>query len=177
MLIKHQAIGIYKPLSSVYFDRKMYETRSKYGLYMISTRIVPQVFEAEKNKLTATIFAIDQSPSNPQKAHWMKFLGRDSAVLTGTEKYAKQYNYPVIYGRINKEKRGFYSFEFFEAIKNPADTKEGEITEVITGMLEKDIIAEPQYWLWSHRRWKHTKTNVVKPEPQPLILTEANECA
>jgi Kdo2-lipid IVA lauroyltransferase/acyltransferase len=180
MLIKHQAIGIYKPLTSSYFDRKMYQTRSKYGLYMISTKIVKQVFDEEIKNLTATIFAIDQSPSNPDKAHWMKFLNQDSAVLTGTEKYAREYNYPVLYGRINKEKRGYYSFELFEVTDHPLETKEGEITEMITHMLEKDINAAPEYWLWSHRRWKHRlssekKVRATSQAPQ-LILSETNEC-
>lgn len=154
-LIKHKAIGIYKPLTNNYFDKKMRNTRSKYGLYMISTKIVKQVFEEEKNNLTATIFAIDQSPSNPKSAHWMNFLNQDTAVLFGTEKYAKEYNYPVVFGRINKEKRGYYSFEFFDVTDQPASTKHGEITEKITHLLEKDIQHIPQYWLWSHRRWKH----------------------
>jgi KDO2-lipid IV(A) lauroyltransferase len=160
-LIKHKAIGIYKPLSNIYFDKKMRDTRSKYGLYMISTKIVKQIFEQEANNLTATIFAIDQSPSNPKSAHWMKFLNQDSAVLFGTEKYAKEYNYPVVYGRINKEKRGYYSFEFFDVTDRPASTGHGEITEKITQLLEKDIRHIPQYWLWSHRRWKH-KPEITK---------------
>jgi KDO2-lipid IV(A) lauroyltransferase len=154
-LIKHKAIAIYKPLSNLYFDKKMRETRSKYGLYMISTKIVKQIFEEESKNLTATIFAIDQSPSNPKSAYWMKFLNQDTAVLYGTEKYAKEYDYPVIYGRINKEKRGYYSFEFFEVTDHSASTKHGEITEKITHLLEQDINHLPQYWLWSHRRWKH----------------------
>ncbi len=154
-LIKHKAIGIYKPLTNTYFDKKMRDTRSKYGLYMISTKIVKQVFEEEANNLTATIFAIDQSPSNPKSAHWMKFLNQDTAVLFGTEKYAKEYNYPVVYGRINKEKRGHYNFELFDVTDQPASTAHGEITEKITRLLEKDIQHIPQYWLWSHRRWKH----------------------
>jgi KDO2-lipid IV(A) lauroyltransferase len=154
-LIKHKAIAIYKPLSNTYFDKKMRDTRSKYGLYMVSTKIVKQIFEQEANNLTATIFAIDQSPSNPKSAHWMRFLNQDTAVLFGTEKYAKEYNYPVVYGRINKEKRGHYSFEFFDVNEEPALTVHGEITEKITRLLEKDIREIPQYWLWSHRRWKH----------------------
>lgn len=156
-LIKHKAIGIYKPLTNTYFDEKMRNTRSKYGLYMISTKIVKQVFEQEKNNLTAIIFAIDQSPSNPKSAYWMRFLNQDTAVLFGTEKYAKEYNYPVVYGRINKENRGYYSFEFSDVTDQPAATSHGEITEKITHLLENDIRQLPAYWLWSHRRWKHKK--------------------
>ena len=156
-LIKHKTIGIYKPLSNKYFDVKMRNTRSKYGLYMISTKIVKQVYEKEKNNLTATIFAIDQSPSSANNCHWMTFLNQDTGVLYGAEKFAKEYDQPVLYGRITKEKRGYYSFEFAETTIHPKQTKEGEITEMVTKMLEQDIIKDPQYWLWSHRRWKHKR--------------------
>ncbi|HEY0031518.1 MAG TPA: lysophospholipid acyltransferase family protein [Bacteroidia bacterium] len=162
-LIKHKTIGIYKPLSNKYFDEKMRTTRSKYGLYMISTKIVKQVFDKEAGEYTATIFAIDQSPSNPNSCHWMTFLNQDTGVLFGTEKFAKEYNQPVLYGRINKEKRGYYSFEFFETFEQPKDTKPAEITELVTKMLEKDIIAQPQYWLWTHRRWKHKRPAAKQP--------------
>ena len=156
-LIKHKTIGIYKPLTNKYFDAKMRNTRSRFGLYMISTKIVKQVYEEEKNNLTATIFAIDQSPSNANNCHWMTFLNQDTGVLFGTEKFAKEYDQPVLYGRINKEKRGYYSFEFFETVDHPKETQTGELTEMVTRFLEKDIIATPQYWLWSHKRWKHKR--------------------
>ncbi|MDQ3047830.1 MAG: lysophospholipid acyltransferase family protein [Bacteroidota bacterium] len=156
-LIKHQTIGIYKPLSNKYFDEKMRSTRSKYGLKMIATKIVKQVLDKEASNRSATIFAIDQSPSNPNNSYWMKFLNQDTAVLFGTEKYAKEYDLPVLYGRINKEKRGHYSFEFFPITDHPKETAYGEITEKITTALEEDIIRIPQYWLWSHRRWKHKR--------------------
>ncbi len=167
-LIKHQMIGIYKPLSNLYFDKKMRATRSKYGLYMISTKIVKQVFDEEANNLTATLFAIDQSPSNPNNCYWMKFLNQDTGILFGVEKYAKEYNQPVIYGRINKEKRGYYSFEFYDVTDAPRETAYGEITETVNKMLENDINTLPQYWLWSHRRWKHKQPADWNKEDQKL---------
>ena len=152
--IKHNTIAIYKPLSNLFFDGKMRETRGKYGLRMISTKIVKSVFEEDSDNLTATIFGIDQSPA-PLKCHWMKFLNQDTGVLFGTEKYAKEYNYPVIFGQLTKEKRGHYSLEFFKTFDEPAQTQHGEITEKITRMLEDQINDKPEFWLWTHKRWKH----------------------
>jgi Kdo2-lipid IVA lauroyltransferase/acyltransferase len=152
--IKHHTIAIYKPLSNLFFDAKMRETRGKYGLRMISTKIVKSVFAEDDDNLTATIFGIDQSPS-PLKCHWMKFLNQDTAVLFGTEKYAKEYNYPVVFGQLTKEKRGHYSLEFFKAFDEPVQTRHGEITEKITRMLEGQINERPEFWLWTHKRWKH----------------------
>lgn len=156
-LIKHKTVGIYKPLSNKYFDDKMRGTRSKYGLEMISTKDVKPFFDKHINVLTATIFGTDQSPSNPNNAYWMKFLNQDTGVLFGAEKFAKDYNYPVVYGRLNKLKRGHYSLDFTDVTDTPKETAHGEITEKITLLLEKDIQAIPQYWLWTHRRWKHKR--------------------
>ncbi|MES2285024.1 MAG: lysophospholipid acyltransferase family protein [Bacteroidota bacterium] len=156
-LIKHKTVGIYKPLSNKYFDGKMRSTRGKYGLEMISTKEVKTFFDTHTNVLTATIFGTDQSPSNPNNAYWMKFLNQDTGVLFGAEKFAKEYNYPVVYGRLNKLKRGHYSLDFTDVTDTPKETAHGEITEKITLLLEKDIQAIPQYWLWTHRRWKHKR--------------------
>lgn len=156
-LIKHKTAGIYKPLSNKYFDAKMCSTRGKYGLSMVSTKEVKRFMDDNINTLTATIFGTDQSPSNPNNAYWMKFLSQDTGVLFGTEKFAKEYNYPVIYGRLNKEKRGYYSLDFIDVTDAPQETAYGEITEKVTNLLEKDIQAIPQYWLWTHRRWKHKR--------------------
>src|SRR6478609_6781504 len=150
-LVKHQTIAIYKPLTSQYFDEKMRQTRSKYGLRMISTKIVKEVFESERKNLTATIFGVDQSPPYTAKAHWMTFLNQETGVLFGAEKYAKEYNYPVIFGRIHKVKRGYYSFELETVTDEPTQAGQGEIMEKITRLLERDIIDKPEFWLWSHK--------------------------
>jgi KDO2-lipid IV(A) lauroyltransferase len=155
--IRHQAKGIYKPLANKYFDRKMQLTRGKFGLELVHHRKVKESFEADKDKLTAMIFAIDQAPTQYAPPLWMTFLNQETAMLTGTEKYAKRYNYPVVFGGIRKIKRGHYEFEMELACENPAETPDGEITIITNRLLERDIQREPAYWLWSHRRWKHKR--------------------
>jgi len=163
--IKHQSLAIYSTLSNKFFDKKMRDTRGKYGLIMFSTKKVKEVFEEYKDTLTATIFAIDQSPGNPEKSYWMRFLNQETPVLYGTEKYAKEYNYPVLFGTIEKIRRGYYTFEFFEITDQPQQTAYGEITEKTTKMLEEEILQKPQYWLWTHRRWKHKRDLKLYPNP------------
>lgn len=160
-VIEHQAIGIYKPLQNSFFNHKMQKTRSKYGLKMIATKAVKEEFEKEKDNLNVTIFGVDQSPSLKSNCHVMTFLNQETRVAFGAEKYAKEYNYPVVYGKIDKLKRGYYSFEFSNVIENPTETIHGEITETITRLIEKDIQAQPEYWLWSHKRWKKKKVKLA----------------
>lgn len=156
-LMDHQAIAIYKKLKNNYLDEKMRATRGNFGLKMISTKIVKEEFEKERNNLTATIFASDQSPSSAKNAYWTTFLNQETAVIFGPEHYAKTYNYPIFYGRINKVKRGHYEFSFDLISDNPVEVPYGEITRQFTQHLERDIIKAPQYWLWTHKRWKKTR--------------------
>lgn len=155
--MKHQTVAIYKTLTNKFFDEKMRNTRSRYGLKMISTKKVKSFLEESKDQLTATIFANDQSPRKTDNNFWMKFLNQDTAVPFGAEKFAKDYNYPVLFGSINKVKRGFYTITFEVVENDPVNSPHGYISEKTTKLLEEQIIKEPQYWLWTHRRWKHKR--------------------
>ncbi len=159
--IKHKAVVIYQPLSNQYLDKKLIEARSKQGTVMLPAKNVKSFYTMPSEHLHATVFAIDQAPSDPTKCYWMKFLNQDTPVLFGTERYAKEYDLPVLYARLNKLKRGYYTLEFVEVVVNAAATEYGEITERVTQLLEKDIIKHPEFWLWSHKRWKHKRTTTA----------------
>jgi KDO2-lipid IV(A) lauroyltransferase len=154
--IKHQTVALYKELKNKFFDEKMRTSRSKYGLKMISTSLAKQEFE-KKDGLKAVIFGFDQSPGNPNNCYWSTFLNQDTPMIFGVEKYAKEYNVPVLYLRINKVKRGHYTYEYVDTIEKPQNSAFGEITKRINYLLEQDIIKQPQYYLWSHKRWKHKR--------------------
>jgi Kdo2-lipid IVA lauroyltransferase/acyltransferase len=155
--VKHSTIALYKPLNNKFFDNKMRESRGKYGLKMVSTRQTVEAFTSMGDHPGAVVFGIDQSPSRNGKGYWLKFLGRDTLVLFGTEKYAKEYNCPVYYGSAKKIKRGYYEINFRLVTENPRECASGEITEKNMALLEADIRRQPEYWLWTHKRWKHTK--------------------
>ena len=152
----HKCIGIYKPLSNKFLNNKLSKSRSKYGMNLISMKNTIRSFE-DNHDIKAIIFGADQNPANPKKAHWIKFLNQDTGVLFGTEKFAKKYNWPVIFVNIIKKKRGFYEVELSLVSDEPEKEKHGQITEKFTKTLEKNIINQPEYWLWSHKRWKHKK--------------------
>jgi len=155
--IPHQLLGIYTPLTNAFFERKFSESRSKFGLVLVPKKMVKETFERYRNHLTVTTFAIDQSPRKSQKVYWTRFLGQDTAVHFGAEKYAKDYHYAVVYGSARKVKRGYYELRFELVEANAPEAQEGAITERMTHLLEQQIHESPEYWLWTHKRWKLKK--------------------
>jgi KDO2-lipid IV(A) lauroyltransferase len=157
LVFKHDLFAIYKPLKNKFFDRKMKSSREKFGLNMISMKETKAYFNNETDTPRAIIFGSDQSPSNSKKAYWTKFLNQDSAFLYGAEKYAKSFNWPVIYVSINKIKRGDYLVEYQLITQKPKEESYGEIIKKFAFLLESDIKNQPEYWLWTHNRWKKKK--------------------
>jgi KDO2-lipid IV(A) lauroyltransferase len=135
----------------------MHETRSKFGLKLIPTTDVSTTMDEAGSKISAILLLFDQSPHDPSRSHWIRFLNQDTPCFYGPEKYARQYDIPVLYGRVKKVKRGFYETWFEVVTENPLEMKNGEIIERIHALLEVDIRNEPEHWLWSHKRWKHKR--------------------
>jgi KDO2-lipid IV(A) lauroyltransferase len=156
--LKHDVYALYKPLNNLFFDEKMRTSRGKFGLRMYSIKKVKELFDnLQSQSPAAVVFATDQSPSNPQRAYWTRFLGRDTAVLFGAEKFANDYDCPVYFCTLHKIKRGYYEGEFKLVTDNPQGLAYGQLTEMHCALLEADIREKPEYWLWSHRRWKHKR--------------------
>ncbi len=161
--IKHQAVAIYQALKNKFFDEKMQSSRGKFGLILTSTKVARQEFEKGEG-LIAVAFAFDQSPGKSNRCYWGRFLNQDTPMTFGAEKYAKDYDMPVLFMHLSKVKRGHYVYEFSDAIEDPRNTGHGEITQKINALLEQDIIAKPQYYLWSHKRWKYKRpVDLVQP--------------
>jgi KDO2-lipid IV(A) lauroyltransferase len=156
-VIKHKAVALYTPLANKFLDTKVRYSRSKYGLQMLSISEIRENMANTQHLLTATIFGSDQAPGKRQRAYWMRFLNQETAVQFGTEKFAKEYDMPVIYGMIHKMKRGQYEVEFTVICDHSAEMEYGRITQEHTRLLEKYIIEKPAYWLWSHKRWKRPR--------------------
>ncbi len=155
--IKHQPVALYTPLVNKYLDNKVRDSRSKFGLNMLSNSEIKSIMIDKNSEPKAVIFGADQSPRKDQNAYWLTFLNQDTGVQYGAEKFAKDNNCVVIFGNIYKQKRGYYKAGYQLICENPNETDYGFITETHTKMLEKDIIAAPPFWLWSHRRWKHQR--------------------
>lgn len=149
--------GLYHPLENKYFNNLINRMRTRFGTSLIEMKNTFRDMVQLKSKITATAFIADQTPP-PESAYWTTFLNQETPVFQGTEKIARKLNYPVIYMNVNKLKRGYYEISAETLCENPSTTSDGEISELYTKKLEKEIIKNPQFWLWSHRRWKHKRS-------------------
>lgn len=154
---EHETIALYTPLKNKFINEKITESRSKYGLGMLSIKEIKSKLTDINSGLYAIIFGADQSPRKTQRAYWMKFLNQETGVQFGTEKFAKEFNAVVIFTNIYKVKRGYYELQYDVITEQPNEEELGYISKTHTQMLEKVIQAQPEYWLWSHKRWKHKR--------------------
>jgi KDO2-lipid IV(A) lauroyltransferase len=105
----------------------------------------------------------DQRPQWSSIQHWTTFLNQDTPVITGPEKIARRFNIPVYYLDIQKIKRGYYSAEFKLLSEHPAEESEFQITKKYQALLETNILQRPEFWLWSHKRWKYFRHEAKDP--------------
>ncbi|RYY32548.1 MAG: lauroyl acyltransferase [Sphingobacteriaceae bacterium] len=145
---------IYKPLSNKIFDDFFIKVRSKFGATLIPMKSTLRVFTAHRKQRFISALIADQTPVMHEAHYFTQFLNQPTAVFLGIEKLAKMTGASVMFCDMKVIKRGYYSCKFIELIDDPKITAEHEITEIHVQYLEKMIRQEPQYWLWSHRRWK-----------------------
>ncbi|MEE4198097.1 MAG: lysophospholipid acyltransferase family protein [Bacteroidales bacterium] len=158
MQIKHKAIALYKPLTNKYIDRFLKRIRAENGTLLKSIYKTTETFKKFKDQPCIFILVADQSPSSVRKAYWVDFLNQDTACLHGPEKHARKNNYPVLFLKIQRIKRGYYQLTAKKLIEVPANIPEGEITQRYMQELEKTIREQPENWLWSHKRWKRKRS-------------------
>jgi KDO2-lipid IV(A) lauroyltransferase len=151
---------IYHPLQNKHFDRLMHRMRTRHGTKLYSMQETSKAMLRDQHLNTATAFIADQTPS-PERAYWMQFLNQDTPVFQGTEALARKLGYPVVYISITHPRRGHYHMRVETLVEDPRTTRDGEITEIHTRRLERDIRNYPDLWLWTHRRWKHSRPSGV----------------
>ncbi len=157
--LKYKIVIIYKPLQNKFFNRFINKHRSRYGIVLTPmSQIIREIINFRKNNInTLSVFLSDQTPVKSEIKYWTTFLNQDTPVYLGTEKIASKYDMAVVYFHIQKIKRGFYNLDIKLLFEHTAGLPEYLITETHVRRLEEIIIEKPEYWLWSHRRWKHKK--------------------
>lgn len=154
---KNTIVGLYKPLANRYIDKYVIKSRASAGTILVPLKKTHSYFEKYAGKPSVFLMATDQSPSNKSRAIWVNFFGIETAFLHGVEYYSKKYNLPVLFVNISRKGRMKYEYSLELLVENPNETVEGEITQIFATKLETMIKANPGNWLWSHKRWKHSR--------------------
>lgn len=155
--VKSKGHAIYKRLANKYFDKLIKRIRAKYNSHLITTKetITTLIESKNKGELSINGFVSDQNPRLDKTHYWNEFMGIKVPVHTGAEMLAKKLDMTVVYFKVKRLKRGFYQTTFETLAENPNDFKNYEITDEFLKRVEKQIHEAPEYFLWTHKRWKH----------------------
>jgi KDO2-lipid IV(A) lauroyltransferase len=159
LVIPYRVLSIYKPLTNKYFNRFILNLRTKFGVWASPMQNILRDLIKFRNEKILTIsgFIADQTPPPDEHAYWTTFLNQETGFFRGAEKLAVKYDMPVIFVNITKIKRGYYEVAFEIITDHPGKEAPGFVTSRYAEMLEAVIREKPEYWLWSHRRWKYKK--------------------
>jgi Kdo2-lipid IVA lauroyltransferase/acyltransferase len=157
--------GVYKPLSSPFFEIYMRFLRSRLGAYPVRMKEVLRHLLQHRQEPRILCLLSDQIPPRGEIQYWTTFLNQDTAFYVGADKLAAVFKYPVVFVGAERIKRGYYQFSFqllaeAGSVTNPEDYK---VIEAYARELETWVQRHPADYLWSHRRWKHQRPVHTRP--------------
>jgi Kdo2-lipid IVA lauroyltransferase/acyltransferase len=157
--ITYKGFAIYKKLSNPHFDKLVRDIRSKFKATLINTKETrPTMEENMKNNVLGIYgFASDQSPIIHHAYHWRKFMGIEVPVHTGAENLSKKFDMNMLFLKTKKIKRGYYEATFEILSENVQAVPNYQITDDFIDRVEKQIYEAPEFYLWTHKRWKHRR--------------------
>jgi KDO2-lipid IV(A) lauroyltransferase len=158
---ENRRIIVYKPLANDYFDKFFIKMRSRFGATLVAMKDTARAMVKYKNELSFSVLVADQTPVKHDAHYFTEFLNQPTAVFLGVEKLAKLTNSVVIFCDVKRIKRGYYTYTFVPLEENAKESAPHAITEAHVKYLESIIKREPQYWLWSHRRWKFKPEDII----------------
>jgi len=158
--INYKFISIYKPLQNKLFDKFINKLRSKFGTTLAPMSfIIRELMNNRNNNInTLSAFISDQTPIITEIKYWTSFLNQDTPVYMGTEKIASKYDMAIVFFHLRKIKRGHYNLNIELLFEHTAGLPDHLITDTHVRRLEEIIREAPEYWIWSHRRWKHKRS-------------------
>lgn len=166
--VKHQGLMLYNPIrGNQAMEKFLLHSRERWGGICVPVHLSARVtLEFHQKKIPTGIWlGADQTPPASSK-FWTIFLNREAPFFSGPEKIAAKTNQPVFFQHVIKIKRGHYIARFIPLIEKPAEMDQKEILLAYVSKMEEIIRQEPEYYLWSHRRWKH-----ARPAGIPLTLS------
>jgi KDO2-lipid IV(A) lauroyltransferase len=147
---------VYQPQRVNAFDEFLREARSRFG-----SKLIPRsefVYDLLNRAGQVRTFALiaDQTPKRKNDPrHWTRFLNQDTAFFVGAGKIAKFLDASVLYVKMRRVRRGYYSVQLSAIAEPPYEEVEDvQIVERYARNLERDIRESPADWLWQQKKWK-----------------------
>ena len=158
-LTQHKSLAVYKKVENPVFERLMLYIRTcDSTLEMVESNSVLRRLAQLRDSQTAVLMMADQTSHGLAQDYWTEFLHQDTCWFTGIERIAQKLDYAIVFVDMRRQGRGRYEVSFDLLVDRPKETKTGEIMERYVRRVERFIEANPDNWLWSHRRWKHQRT-------------------
>ncbi len=164
IFLEHTILMIYNPIrGNQAFEKFLIKAREQWGGICTPVhKSVRTLIEFNKREEPAILWlAADQTPKATSKL-WTIFLNREAPFFSGPEKIAKKTGQPIYFHQIRKAGRGRYEIEFIPLFLNPKELKEKDILLGYVRKMEEIIAKEPEFYLWSHRRWKYNRPDNIE---------------
>jgi KDO2-lipid IV(A) lauroyltransferase len=154
------ALFVYRKLSNSRTNKDMKTIRTKRGGVCIEKHQLLRKLVALRNEPNSFIIALlaDQKPTPNNANVWTTFLNQETAFLDGGETLAHKFNYSAVFANITCPERGYYHVRFELVTENPTTMSKQQITLKYVQLLEQNIKQQPHMWLWTHNRWKWSKS-------------------
>ncbi len=148
--------NVYRQLKNPASDKMMLELRSKRGGECIEKKQLLRKLVALRRSEHPFVVGMlsDQKPSKRSSYVWTQFLNQETAFLDGSEVLAHKFGFSAVYAHIWSPKRGYYRIRFEQITDDPELMQPEEMTKRYAELLEQNICAQPEQWLWTHNRWK-----------------------
>ncbi|MBO4444002.1 MAG: lysophospholipid acyltransferase family protein [Bacteroidaceae bacterium] len=145
---------VYHPLSDKAMDAFMLHLRGRFNsLGIPQDETVRTILRRQAEGMHDILGLIaDQRPPKPQHKEWISFLHQPTAIIVGGEHLGKRLQAHYIYAEMNVVRRGYYDIIVHELQPNPDESF--SVSKQYMHLLEQTINKAPQYYLWTHNRWK-----------------------
>jgi KDO2-lipid IV(A) lauroyltransferase len=160
---------VYQPVSSNFFNRLTLYMRTRFGAHPIKRNEVARELVKRKQILRGIASVADQYPGyGRDKKYITRFLNQETAFFMGTNQLALLSQYPAVFHKTKKLKRGYYEAHPVIIALPPYPRESLQVIEYYVLRVEELIREYPAGWLWSHNRWKkrHLK-NSAPPASGP----------
>ncbi len=154
-LTPHPVSVVVKEIRNPYLNHRINNLRRKMNLVPIPKQgSAREVLKRLKNNECVGVL-LDQWAGG--EGAWLDFFNRPTSTTTIPARLAKKTGCLLVPAYCLRNPKGSYTIQVEPAVELPnADVPDWEnvVTQRLSDLLERQIRANPEQWIWTHRRWK-----------------------